>query len=429
MSNALAIAAVTATLRDLLVLLLAQDTSQPPVEVTLLPPDLARRNHTKEQVNLFLYQVAPDAAWRNMDLPRQLKPGETGFPPLPLTLFYLLTGYSEEDQDDIQGQRALGRAMSVLHDHPLLDAAFIQEATSTSVPGADLHEQAERVRITLKPESSEELSKLWTSFGTSFRASAAYEASVVLIESTRPAKAPLPVLKRGKDDTGVASQPDVASPFPALFAVTPADGQPSAQLGEIVTLTGSHLDAGAVAVRLSHPLLQVPPPITVLPGGSATQIQFRLDEQPALWVAGFYTVSVVLTQGSDVRGTNELPLTLAPRITSAPLPLDVKRTLNPNHPDHESAKIIVNFRPQYRPGQRAVLLVGDREVPAEPLPPPVPPETEPASTDTLTFILLKAPVAQPYVRLRIDGVDSLLVQRPPGQPPQFDADQSVNIHD
>lgn len=420
MSNALAIAATTATLRALLIDKLGISG------VTARALDKARTNNdVGDQVNLFLYQTSPSAAWRNMDMPRQLKPGETGHPPLPLTLSYLLTAYSD-DTDDVTSQILLGRAMSVLHDHPLLDKTEIKNATDSEVVGSDLHEQIERVRITLEPLPLEELSKLWTAFQSHYRTSAAYKADVVLIESTRPAKAPLPVLQRGKDDTGVASQPDVESPFPALLAVHPPAGQASARLGDVVTITGQHLDAGNLEVRVSNPRLPDPGPVTILPDASATEVKIELTDDPTLWVAGLHTVAVVLTSGKDVRTTNELPLTIAPLITSTPLPLSVQRKKNPGQPDHESAEITLTFRPQFRPGQRATLLIGDREVPAEPPPPPTPPQT---GMDTLTFIAKKAPVGNHFLRLRIDGVDSLLVKRPPDQPPSFDQSQMVDIHD
>jgi hypothetical protein len=165
--------------------------------VTALPPDeAANLSHTR-QVNLFLYQVSPNAAWRNMDMPRQTRPGESGQPLLPLTLYYLLTAYARENPEDTAfiGHRLLGRAMSILHDRPLLDKDEIQDA----LPGNDLHKQVERVRLTLQPFSLEEMSKLWTAFQTQYRLSAVYEASVVLIESTRPARTPLPVLRRGEE--------------------------------------------------------------------------------------------------------------------------------------------------------------------------------------------------------------------------------------
>ncbi len=414
MSNALAIATTTATLRWLLDKKLDEFS---PVRVTARSPDKARDTATDDQVNLFLYQTAPNAAWRNMDMPRQLKPGETGHPPLPLTLHYLLTAYSEEEKDDFKSQILLGRAMSILHDHPLLDATEIKNASSGDLKDSDLHEQIERVRITLEPLPLEELSKLWTAFQTHYRTSAAYKVDVVLIESTRPAKAPLPVLERGEGDKGVTSQPDVDSPFPTLLGIGLPNGQLSARLDDEVTLTGLHLDAGTPKVLVISPRLTDPGPVTILPNPSATEIKIQLINDSTKWVAGFYTVAVVFTSGNDVRSTNELPLTIAPLITSVPPPLDVQRKAD------ESAEITLQFSPEFRPGQRAVLLIGDREIPAEPLPSP------PSPTDTLTFIVKHAPKDKLFLRLRIDGVDSLLVKRQPGKPPEFDTGQMVDIHD
>jgi hypothetical protein len=406
MSNPFAIAAATATLRALLIKRLEIN------DVTTRPPDKAREGFSGDQVNLFLYQTMPDAAWRNMNMPGQLKPGETGQPPLPLILSYLLTAYSD-DLDDVKGHMLLGRAMSVLHDHPLLDAAEIQDATGGTVPDSDLHQQVERVRITLQPLPVDELSKLWTAFQTQYRTSAAYQVSVVLIESQRSAKTPLPVLERGKGDRGVTSQADVTSPFPTLLGIGMPEGQSSPRLGDVVTLKGLHLDVGTVEVRVSNPHLAGPGPVVIGPS-TAKEIQITLTDDPTAWVAGFYTVAVTVTDGDDVRSTNELPLTIAPRITTAPLPLDVTRAPN------EKAEIDLACSPEVRPGQRAALLIGDREVPAE---------AHPATTGSLKFLVEHAPLGEHFLRLRIDGVDSLLVLRPPNGPPVFDSTQKVKIHD
>jgi Pvc16 N-terminal domain len=412
MSNGLAIAAVSATLRQLLI-----DGLQI-TNVTVRSPDKARDGFDNDQVNLFLYHAEVDGAWRNMDMPRTLKPGETGYPPLPLTLYYLLTAFSD-DTNEVKNHMLLGRAMGVLHDHPLLGAEEIQSATGGNVPGSDLHEQIERVRITHQPLPLEEVSKLWSAFQTQYRTSVAYQVSVVLIESRRPAKTPLPVLKRGQDDTGVTSQADVTSPFPTLLEIEFPGQQFSARLGDTVTLRGLHLDAGALEVRFSNLHLADPGPVTIEPGGTDKEIRVTLTDDPQKWVAGIYMVSVVVTDGDDVRSTNELPLTVAPRITTA-LPLDVLRD------GDEKAEIDLTFSPQFRPGQRGALLIGGREVAAEPLPtPPDPPDP----TDTLKFIVKQAPLGEHFLRLRIDGVDSLLVQRPEGQPPVFDTTQRVTIHD
>jgi hypothetical protein len=179
MSNALAIAAVTATLRQLLDEGLNIDL--PGTKVTTRPPDKARAGPGGNQVNLFLYQTLPNAAWRNLDY----DPGPAGapaHPPLALNLYYLLSAYGQNDDDpDPVSHRLLGRAMSLLHENPVLDPARIREA----LDGNDLHTQAERIRVSLQPLALEEMTKLWATFQTQYRISVAYEVSVVLIASRR----------------------------------------------------------------------------------------------------------------------------------------------------------------------------------------------------------------------------------------------------
>ena len=69
MSNVLAIAAATRTLRNVLLARMPLlDTDLGDLEVTLQPLDVARKGITKAQLNLFLYQVIYNAGWRNMDM-------------------------------------------------------------------------------------------------------------------------------------------------------------------------------------------------------------------------------------------------------------------------------------------------------------------------------------------------------------------------
>ncbi len=410
MSNGLAIAAATATLRSLLDIGLGKGT----VNVTARPLDQARVNSSGDQVNLFLYTTQVDGALRNQDMPGKVKPGETGRPPLPLILFYLLTAYSD-DKDEEKSQMLLGRAMNILHDHPLLGAAEIKDATVTNVPGSDLHEQIERVRITSQPLPIDEISKLWAGFQTPYRTSAAYQVAVVLIESRRPAKTPLPVLKRGEDDRGAVAEPGLIPPFPTLTDLVLPPKQASALLGDTVTLRGHHLDQGTLTVRFTNPHLTDPVPFTV-GTTTATEVQVKLldiaDDPDARkkWVAGFYTVALLLKDGDRERATNELPLTIAPEIILAPT--EVTRT----GPD-KIAAIELTCRPEVRPAQRAALLWGDLEVPAL---------AHPAQTDTLQFEIKQAPQGKRFLRLRIDGVDSFLID-PDADPPAFDEDKMLEI--
>jgi hypothetical protein len=174
MSNSLAIAAVTATLRRLLDQEL--NAELPGTRVSTRPPDRARDGQTGNQVNLFLYQTLPNAAWRNMAASAG-RDAAASLPPLALNLYYLLSAYGQgEDDPEPMSHRLLGAAMRVFHDHPVLEPDAIREALAGS-------QQTERVRITLQPLSLEEMTKLWTMFQTQYRLSVTYEVSVVLIGS------------------------------------------------------------------------------------------------------------------------------------------------------------------------------------------------------------------------------------------------------
>ena len=227
MSNALAISATTLTLQNLL-------TRATP-NVTVLPPDQARNGNAGDQLNLFLYQTLHSAAWRNAEMPSTVRSGEVDQSPLALNLHYLITSYGE---NEAVSHQILGRAMSVLHDHMLLGANEIRNATLATLPDSNLNEQLERIRITPLQHSLEDISKLWAGFQTQYRLSTAYEIAVILIESTRPKSSPLPVLRQGSEDRGPHA---VASSSPTLSEISLPNGQPSAELGSLLTLLGQNL--------------------------------------------------------------------------------------------------------------------------------------------------------------------------------------------
>ena len=161
MSNALSIVAVTDTLRNLLLYAINADDELAGAQVTTSPLDKARGGGTPNQLNLFLYQMAINPAWCNMVIPARVKGGESGFPPLALDLYYLVTAYGSKD-DETLSHRLLGQAMRCLHDHTTLETEELRNA----LPGNDLHAQGERVRITLQPLSLEAMSNLLTTFRT-----------------------------------------------------------------------------------------------------------------------------------------------------------------------------------------------------------------------------------------------------------------------
>lgn len=415
MSNALAIAATTASLRNLLLSQMPTvDANLSDLEVTTQPPDLARKGITKAQLNLFLYQTALNGAWRNMDMPRQVRPGETGAPPLALNLHYLITAYGRGESDnDVVSHRVLGGAMSVLHDHPLLSRSEIRLA----LPDNDLAEQFERLKITPLPMALEELSKLWAAFQTQYRISAAYEVTVLLIDSRTPVRSALPVLTRGEGDRGVATVPSTA---PQLREIRPPRSQPAARLGEDVAILADSLTSTDTMVRFVSPRLAQPIELAPKSGGSSSEIAVHLpskaEDANALssWAPGFYTVALVQKRsGVPPISSNELAFALAPQITVTPL-VTPPGTVN----------LTLTCEPRIVAGQRILLLGGGRQLePASVVTP-----ADPTQPTTLTFTAPGAPAGSYVLRLRVDGVDSIPVIQSGTPPlPSFDPAQTLTV--
>ena len=101
MSNALAIASVTAVLKNLLDNAMIDVVSKEPVKVSTSPPDCIKAGNGEEtRLNLFLYGVVPNTGWRNVGLPSRDNQGQpVSNPPLALDLFYLLSAYEADDLD------------------------------------------------------------------------------------------------------------------------------------------------------------------------------------------------------------------------------------------------------------------------------------------------------------------------------------------
>ncbi len=197
MSNFLAIATVTATLGQLLRSTLPDDVSG--ATVTTLRPDAASPMPTVG-VNAYLYQVMPNAALRNSDLPTRRAGGELiQAPRAALDLHYLLTVYGNEAE--LEPQRVLGSVVRTLHAQPLLSRqlirATINNSTFSFLADSNLADDIESVRFSPLPLTLEELSKLWSVLlQTTYVPSIAYVASVVLIEKEESVQAALPVRER-----------------------------------------------------------------------------------------------------------------------------------------------------------------------------------------------------------------------------------------
>jgi hypothetical protein len=430
-SNTRAIEAVTVTLRNLLA---AGVTDLPNQNVTTRPLDKVRGgNTTPDQLNLFMFQTALSGAWRNMDVPRQSGAGDIGPPPLALNLHYIVTAFGQGD-DETRSHRWLGGAMRVLHDHPVLGAAEIRNASVES----GLEAQVERVRITPQPMSLEEISKLWTTFQTQYRTSVAYQVEVVLIESRRTARVPVPVLRRGKGPLeGVTAV--AGATLPVLEGVRLPHAQSSALLGDEIVVEGRNL-GGASAVRMTamSPGLPAAAVFSLVPSAATdSELRVTLPDDAAArraWIAGFYSLSAIVNRDSQEWSSNALPLSLAPRIEAVAPPSPVARDGN------QDVTLTITCSPEMRLApvdaqhmrfaQQVVLLVdaGRHVAPQSPPAPPPAPAPPPVSTNTLVFQFHvdANEVGEHLIRVRVDGVDMPVVDRLV-TPPQFDARQKVTF--
>ena len=397
MSNSLAVATVTATIRNLLFAGLNQDLAG--TAVTTRPPDRARVNSTGNQLNIFLYQTAIEASWRNQDMPGKVKSGEVGTPPMPLVLHYLLTAYSDTD-DDLNSHRLLGRAVSILHDHPRLE----REELRVSFPGTDLHRQVDRVHVTPQPMTVEELSKLWTTFQTPLRISTAYQACVVLIESTLPIQAALPVLTRGEDDRGPVA---VTGARPVIERGEFPGGQAGGTIpGGRLILRGHDLAGEAARVLLQH--LRLPDRVELTPTSvTGAAVEVDLSTAPGPLPAGTYSLTLAVGSGAMTVSSDPFVFGLAPVVTAG-LPASVARV-------NGIATIGVTIDPPLVAGQDAALLIGGQVVTGEATTP-----------NTLTFRVSDLEVRDYFVRVRVDGADSPLVDLS-GPTPAYDATQKVTV--
>lgn len=412
MSNTLAIGAVTSTLQQLLGDIASPLPGDPNPDpdladafVTTKPLDIARDNETKNQLNLFLYQMQANPTFRNMDYSGTVHSGESGQQPLALNLYYVLTAYGVGG-DDIKAHRLLGRAMTILHDNSTVP----RDALRTAMPACDVWQQVERVRVRPHPLNTDELSKLWTGVGKPYRLSVAYEVSVVLIESTKPAIAGLPVLTRGAPVGGVEPGPRVSPsldlPYPALEGFECPKKRPAARLGEPLTFTGKNLGGTPLVAHFHHRLLSSASDLVPMGPRTATTFQVQIPNTPTSWPAGIYSVIVDVTS-DQLRTTNAIAVPLAPQITSI-----TKLTSTP-----WLLRLSIDCTPQVRAEQKASLIIGDRQVLAD----------DHGDTSTLEFTIENPPAGLTYVRLRVDGIDSLLVTDFTVSPPTYDPTQSITL--
>ena len=431
MSSPLAIAAVTAVLKDLLNdgLLNHDLSSIGSFSVTALPPDrISTGQNEPNQLNLFLYRVTPNPGWRNVGLPSRDGNGvRLTNAPLALDLHYLLTAYGA---DDLNSEVLLGYSMQMLHETPVLSRAQLRTVLGAPSPvngqinplpsifgnltAIDLADQIELIKITPEFLTTEELSKIWTAMQARYRPSMAYMASVVLIQADNLGKAAPPVLKRGPNDTGPAA---VAAPFPTLASVRPALSEllPAMRLGDDLLVTGSHLDeSGTTTAVFENARAQlsqeIGPAVADSPSKLTIHVPSIAEDADAMheWAIGLYKLMLRVSRPNLPEWTtNSVAIALAPRITVTPL-----------NAAPGNVSLTVTCEPRLLPEQeqQVSLIFGSRAVL-----PAVVTQGGPNDPTTLDFTIPSVAAGQYLVRLRVEGIDSLPITIT-GSPAAFDFD-------
>jgi hypothetical protein len=325
MSSALALAAVTTTLQTGLQILY-NGSVLGTVNVAAIAPDLVESIYgigadDNPVVNLFLHQVTPNAAWRNIDLPSLDADGATRLknPPLALDLHYLLTAYASKNAE---AEALLGYAVLMLHENPILPRTVITQLLGTlsnttynnALQDAGVSSQIEMIKIAPATLGREEMAWLWTALKADYRPTFPFQASVVLMRNDNPTAYSLPVLTRNI----VVQAGEVAQ----LLAVRPPYDQSPVVAGDTVEINGTLLN-GASAIVLTNPVTNVryqfAPAINDL---TDTLLSFEVPDVPAQMPCGVCEVSLEFTDSSGnlTQQTNSLIIGIGISIAATPAP-------------------------------------------------------------------------------------------------------------
>ncbi len=313
-----ALSRVSTTLADLLT-----DRMDRVEPISFGPPKLDPGAMAGPRLNLFLFRIHENPAFRNDEDPRVATPGVPGHPPLALQLSYLLTSYggqpagvnalSADSMMDLDAQYILADAMRVLHDIPIVTRStprvrMLHPDPVILDPG--LRAEYESLRISPITLTIDDLAKLWTAFKDEFQRSVAYEVSIVRIETVKPRASAQPVLVRH-----VAARGGIHF-APVIQRIDP----PAVVAQEQATITGTGL--GAMTLIVSDALgtgfpLQ-PRTINVVPDLATGALRFAIPNDPAHFMPGRKSIAarVVDPATGHAITSDAFELVLLPDVTA-----------------------------------------------------------------------------------------------------------------
>lgn len=458
MSNPWAIAAVTAVMRHALrqqldaaatggIIHEADVVALPPDRVTIGPDQPSR-------LNLFLYEITNNEALSNDRLP--LRGGDrtpVNIPHLALRLRYLLIACGAVD---FENEILLAHGLQTFSKMPIFPRQTIRAildpalAEGAGIPPKAFREQAvavaeqfELLKVIPIFLHFDEMSKIWAGLQSAYRPSLVLEVTAVIVEEPLPVSRALPVLRRGDADRGWDLRANLLPSAPVLLAVRPPLSQPAALAGGTLGLVGAGIRGTGLRVRfrndrLGHLFVVTGAAIT---SASAVFTAAEIAANPDLglatqaltvnlaaatidgtataapWAAGLYSVEVGLTPAGrpGEAFSNQLSAAIAPAFATAGG--DAPTAAVNGDGDIE---VTLHLAPPLRARQTATILVGGFEFP------PLTPDAEVVAPVFTAAVPVTLRGATHPLRLRIDGVDSLFINRT-ATPPVFAAGHTVTI--
>jgi len=342
MSNHLAIATVTATLRNTLQAMLDAEVPALSARVATVRPNAPASELPAPGINLMLVQVTPNAALRNADLPTRRGDGSLlQRPTAAFDLHYLLSFYGDEAR--LEPQVLLGCAVRALHTQPQLTREAIRATVGLPifdfVAGSNLADAGDLVRFTPTALSLEEMSKLWSVFFQSpYVLSVAYQAGVVLIDRDVPVSAPLPVRLPPNVYAIPSRSPVIAQVLFQASAGAPIRAGEPIVAGGLLVLAGRQLQGATTVVRIDG--IDAPAAVT------DEQITIPLPDGLR---AGAHSVQVVhqLAMGTPpvahtVISSNVAGFALQPTVTATATATQVALTVVPDVGKRQRVRLLLN---------------------------------------------------------------------------------------
>ena len=457
MSNPWAIAAVTAVMRHMLRRQLDDAAAGGiihDVDAVALPPDrVTIAVDQPSRLNLFLYGITSNAALSNDRLPlRGADRLPTAIPHLALNLRYLLIACGAAD---LENEILIGHGLQAFNKSPVIPRQTIRAVLDPSLAdGAGIPPQAFRTQAVAVAEQFEllkvtpvflqfdEMSKIWAGLQSAYRPCVVLEVTVVIVEEPAPVNRALPVLRLGDSGRGWESQASLLSSAPLLLAVRPPNRQPAALAGGTLDLIGAGFAGTGLRVRfrqdrLAH-LFEVAGAAVTRNAAAFTAAEIAANPDLAFathvlsvnlaaatdavnggaapWAAGLYSAEVALTPAGrpGEAFSNQISAAIAPAFTTA----------GPNAPaaavNGDAIEVTLHCAPPVRELQTATIWVGGFEFPS------LTPDADaavPVFSATVPDTLRDG--THP-LRLRVDGVDSLFIDRA-ANPPAFAAGHTVAI--